>query len=127
MCSSYIRAIKHSLSSIKHSNSLPLNFILYILQIRGMKDKVKGFIMAGIAKKIMGSGKHTGSNHDYYNGNYNGYNYRPGPYGSIQGATCSNNQAYSGMVISIYNCFLLIIKGFGFISVFHICNMATFF
>ncbi len=72
---------------------------------RGVKDKVKGFVMAGLAKKIMGSGKHHGyNNHDLNSGYYNGYNYRPGQYATIHGSVCTNNYDYSGLSFGQFRC-----------------------
>lgn len=64
--------------------------------------------MGALAKKIMsrgghgfGSGHHS---HNYHAGSYNGYNYRPDRYGSIQGQLCTNYLEYDGIVYGQFRC-----------------------
>ena len=63
--------------------------------------------MAQIAGKIknnrylMKDGHH---NHDYQNGYYNDYNYRPAKYSSIKGTICKNYLEYNGIIFGKFYC-----------------------
>jgi hypothetical protein len=83
----------------------------------GFRDRIKDKIKSGagaavlgiLAKKIMGrggggGGGHYSGSHNYHNGNYNGYNYRPNQYGNVQGAVCTNYLEYDGIVYGQFRC-----------------------
>jgi len=63
--------------------------------------------MIDLASEIISTGNYMRSgqnNHNYVEGIYNSYRYRPGEYSDIMGSVCSNYLEFGGVVFGKYFC-----------------------